>query len=183
MEKIIKVVTNDSYTDAIKRLATLNQSASTCVRKNTKTIGAFIERFSFSAQAYLNYTSTDKPSVACQNLAMTLISKANLPQKLFSTVMLNLELSRKKASNENHPTFFIDLARSQNLTSTLSSLAGGESSEGLQDKINECLTCMKTAPRQLNEHSSETFHEFNIFLPDAISVLEEICYKKNEISR
>lgn len=183
VESIIEVVAKDSTTDAIERLTTLNQSANTCVRKNTETIRAFIEIFSIPAQAYLNYTSTDKSSAASQNHAMTLVSNANLSQELFSTVMLNLVSSRKNATNENHPTISIDVTRIKNLISAIASLVGGESSESLQKEIDEFLTSMKTAKRHFKERSLKTFHGCLTILADAISALEEISLNKNEISR
>lgn len=115
---IIEVVAKDYTTDAVKELATLNQSASTCVCSNTETLGAFIESISIPAQAYLNYGSTDKSSAVSLNLAMTLISDANPSHELFSTLMSNLMSSRKHSTDENHPTIPINVTRVGKLIST-----------------------------------------------------------------
>lgn len=98
VKDIIKIVAKDSAPDAIKRLAKLSKKATSCLRSEGESMSAYIERFLFPAQSYLNPTNADRTSAESQNLAMVLFSNASLSQETFASVMAILVSTAKTKS-------------------------------------------------------------------------------------
>lgn len=108
VKRIINIVANKLATDTMKRLARLSKEATTCVRRGNESISTYIERFVLLAQSYLTLTNADRSSPESHNLAMVLLTNANLPQQMFSSVIAAWKLrpnarKHKETSNSFFP--------------------------------------------------------------------------------
>lgn len=118
IESIILAVAKDSAAASVRRLARLNKCASSCIRQSNESMTSFFERFVLPAQAYLNYTSADQSFAANQNLALMMITNANLSAETFTNVMTSLVFSTKNKERAT-PSVQITSARLPAIMSVL----------------------------------------------------------------
>lgn len=62
VESIIDIVSKDSVTDSIRRMASLNKQASSFTRRGSESISSFVELFTLPSKAYLNNSNSDRSS-------------------------------------------------------------------------------------------------------------------------
>lgn len=115
VESVISLVAKDTASDSIWQMAALNKKASTCVRSHSESVAAYIERFTESAQGYINLTNRDLLYVESQNFAMMLLSNENLAPTTFSSVMYTLVQATKSKVADMQVCLPLSSARAEDI--------------------------------------------------------------------
>lgn len=183
IDSIINLVAKDSPMDAIKRLAQLNKAASTCVRRHKEPTSSFLERYILPAQTYLNLINADKSSAESQNLAMTLLSNANLPPETFSSVMASLVMATKSRSSDLNAPISLDKNRVELTIKVLESTLKNGNIDELKDEAQECVKKLKLAQSRQLKSGLDSSLQCYISLTDAMTALEEATMDQSDIQR
>lgn len=111
IEEMINTVVRNSAPDAIKRLSKLSKVALSCVRLKEKSIISYTGRFLLPARSYLNLTNADHHYHESQNLAVSLLSNANLSQNAYASVMVSMVSTIKGKNNSVEDQISIERKR------------------------------------------------------------------------
>lgn len=90
VESTIFAVAKLFTTDTARRFIKLGYCASSYFRHSNEWLTSFVERFVLQAQAYLNFTPSDRMATANQNLTMMMVKTTSLYAETFSNVFIFL---------------------------------------------------------------------------------------------
>lgn len=151
-------------------------------------MNTYIDRFLLPAQSYLNLTNSDHASAESQNLAMVLLSNANLSQETFASVMASLVLATKGKSDKVTRPIIIDKERMGKLITILGKLDSSPQDtinlvEDERISIKECLHALRGAIGRHQTAITDSALSTYISLSDAVTALEEVSIDQKDIRK
>lgn len=134
------------------------------------TIGFFIRRFVLHAGGYLIEISTDRSSAEIQNLAISLLSRANGSLETFTSVMVNIVNIKKSNADYIKHSIPTDASGSGKVNKLLLVLTLPRSQNSLLWWPKGSMACLPAAGRRHNSIKPHTSFGSYISPADAIIV-------------
>lgn len=173
----------DSASDSIRWMESLHRQATTCKPHDGEAIGTLLERYLYSAQAYLNLANGNSASSESQKFAMKLLSNAKLNASCFASVMNNeVEGSKVKESSASN-TIPLRAVRAGGIEQLLNHIAESTDFPPAEHVImaQEHAAVLAAARTRLETQIRDSSLGFHISLMETIGALEESSIQQKDL--